>query len=395
MSYRLLKQILLTFILISFCKSEAWVDFLKLEVESLSRQYPLNGFGYIVSLSSRPLLSNENFRISELDSKLNDYVFNEELKNKIRLMLMSDLSTFKGFTFIYMQNLNSIYEIAGVIRKINDRLDIVYVETITSGDLIQKYDAVPVQVCQSFLFWELFCFTYDKYIPRPYTLEEIDIISYTLRSNSYEQLKYYLDTNYQSVINGGRTVTDTLQSYLDITETSVKNQIEKDVIKEYLDAYSEDYYVKQLQSDSNLLRAIQEDKFHSIHPNFLDQFLSTFINNISNDIYEGYSIFLKMTLKAMESKMISNISSFKFFVTNNNSKLDLYEVYLSYNDIDNYYNIRIRSLKTEIKIESSFLVSKMNDENMSSLVHGNQNEKDITIHLIPLMRLFELLNQLR
>ena len=391
LSKTLIQLALISLISISVCKDITWLDLAKKEVERLAMPYPRFADQLIISINTSGGFGVQYFQIEELDEQITNNDFPEELRNKIRSIVWTDSVEYQGFTFTQFDGMSILDESAGVIKKVNGRVDIFYFNSQTVASLRTPMNTIVYQDCVKFIVWDVYC--EDRYIqvPRAFMISEISVINDALRSHAYEGLSAELNKQESLMYLGEIDVSELVNNEI-INKQKQQNQ---EQINTVLEIYKHDKYFKQMPLNAkDLIKEIEENEFPSISPTHLEQFFDNFINNISHKILDDHSKILNIILKSLDSHEVSKIAFFKFFVTNNQSKLDLYYIFMNYNQIDENYSIIIKFMKTEIKINSSLLIIKINNDEMINYSTVQRDESKESIKdLTPLMNLFEIVCQ--
>lgn len=167
---------------------------LKLEEEfnKLSISFPSNWQNYISEIKSFRILKFDKFEVNELDYKLQtSHQLNPTAIDNFRSIIYTDSEYFNTFNFS-INNLNGGYtEFIGAARKVQNIVEIAYIELITSAKLLPRYENVTKTNCWRFLFLFKKCENSQEIISKGFTMEEIILISEALKAHAY---KYLIDT---------------------------------------------------------------------------------------------------------------------------------------------------------------------------------------------------------
>lgn len=336
-----------------------------------------------------------SFELEDLEEIFSEEEFPEELKNKVRGLMWSDSVIFQGFHFSKLIGVASLYEIAGVARKIGSRGDLFFFSSTSVAKLKPQYSRVTVEECVNVLgLFKMNCGYVYKYNLREFTLEEIKIISDALRSKAYFSI---YDT-----INSRKDLT-----FLDETSGVSSNKIlainnfidevnrMRDMtINEVIQNFKDDKFIKTLPNKAkDIISSVQTDHFFMIHGKDLETFFKTFINNIKLGAPIEYLIQLENSLNSLKSSQISEMSSLNFFLTNKEKKLDLYNIFLTQDKEDLTYSITVKKMKSNISIKSEILISKLNDSDIDILENLGPKNKYSENQFTPLMTLFRIVCQ--
>jgi hypothetical protein len=79
---KFLRATFILLILVASCKAEQWLDVIKRELDHLRKPLPQAASYYITKFDSHGFYYSLNFHMQELDKKLDENKFVEELKNK-------------------------------------------------------------------------------------------------------------------------------------------------------------------------------------------------------------------------------------------------------------------------------------------------------------------------
>jgi hypothetical protein len=392
--YNLLRATFILLILVASCKADEWLDIVKREIDHLRKPYPDTAKKFVTNIQSLAMYSSHNFQMHELDNKLQEINFSEQLKNKIRSIVWSDSITFQGFTFSQAYGISHLNEMAGVVRKVKEQVDLFYFGSETNGDVLYQLDTVANRKCTTFFDIEIDCWNEYVSVFRALYMEEINIVADALRSRAYDAIYEAVTQtenskfHYVEPILVPNTFLSTISPYDKVFE-----QVEK-YINELLETFKQDEFIMQLPKNaSEFIKAIQQDYFYSILGKDLDKFFETFVNNLKKEIPENHAIYLESELKAMDDNKYVDISSLIFFITNSEGNLDLFNVVLILDKVENSYRIKVRKMKTNILIKDKLLVSKFNDGKINSLVHLPKDNRDYGDHLKSLVSLFQFVCQ--
>jgi len=401
--YLLVKTIFILLSLVTFHDAKDWIDIIKDELDLLRTREPYETKWLVERIDTKGDYDMDSFDLSEIEEVLSENEFSEELKNKVRGLIWADSVTFQGFHFSLMTGIANLYEMAGVARKVRNQVDLFYFASFSKALLRPQMEKVSVKDCVNFLGVDIYCYKVDRYIPRAYTIQEINIISDALRSKAYDTIYDTINDNF------GDTIGDTLYSNSNLlflsNEISVparkklqkKNLLDDlnherdETINPIIYAFKDDDFIKQLPKNANdFIKAIQVEHFFSIHEKDLDRFFEAFIFNIKFGIPDNYVTQLDNYLKSMNSSKISDISSLIFILTNKDKKLDMYNVFLTYEKYENRFCITVKKMKTKITLEAQVLISKLNDGEMNSLIQLGFGKKYEADQFTPVMTLFNV-----
>jgi len=389
------RTIFLLLSLATFCVAKDWIDIIKYELEILRTTEPYETGRLVEGIKTDGYYNMDSFDLSELEEVLSENEFPEELKNKIRGLIWADSVTFQGFHFSLMTGIANLYEMAGVARKGRNQVDLFYFASTSIATLRQQMEKISVKVCSSFFgLFDIYCSWEDKYIPRPYTIQEISIISDALRSKAYDSIYDTINSRMNLLFISNEV---SVRSRKKLPKKSLLDDINHkrdETINPVIYAFKDDEFIKQLPKNANdFIKAIQVEHFFSIHEKNLDRFFETFVLNIKPGIPEDHVIELDNYLKSLNSSKISDISSLIFILTNKDKTLDMYNVFLNYEKQENRFRITVKKMKTKITLEANVLISKLNDGEINSLIHQGTENKYEGNQFTPLLTLFNVVCQ--
>ena len=239
--------------------------------------------------------------------------------------------------------------------------------------------------------WDFYCWDVQRVVPRAFTMSEINLINDALRSWTYQVLYDSIAKEEDQTYLGEELSNKS--SNVDIFEKNRKQNDE--LINKVLDIHKNDKFIMQLPSNvHDLNKSIKTNEFPSISPLHLEQFFNNFFNNISKKSFDNQSNIVNLIVKSLGSHEEFKIDSVRLFITNNKSKLDLYYLFLNYNEKDELYTVSVKMIKTDIELRSSLLIVKINDhETINFSSDGGFDIDNTTNDLMPLMNLFEIVCQ--
>jgi hypothetical protein len=387
----IIQAFLILFILVSYSEENQWLDIVKKEIEHLRIPYPQGTEYLIADIKSGANYISQNFPLKELENKMTENNFSDELKNKLRSIIWTETITFQGFTYSQMLFFGLMVEVAGVVRKLKNDVDLFYYVTQTISFTKPQKTTIKSKKCITIFGWqELYCWPEYKEVPRGLYINEINMISDAMKSKSYDAILELLNSQTNLLFLNNEN-NDSVLGYLSENYLLEKIKQEKDdVINTILETFKEDDIIKQVpQNASDFKNKIQKNHFYSIHRKDLEMFFETFVKNL-NGIPENHTIFLEYLLKSLDESKISNISSLTFFITNDKKQLDLYNVFLDFDQDENRYCITVRNMMTNISIDTNILVFKLNDDNLKTLLHDTKRNGDYGEQFVALINLFEV-----
>jgi len=393
-SFIIPKLIFILWNFVEFGKGEEWIEVIKKELDLLRTPLPSGLEKLIVRIDTDSYYDLSAFQISELDDILVENDFPDELKNKIRALLWADTITFQGFHFTKMTGTASLFEIAGVARKIQNQVDLFYFASTSIAILKPQMEIVKVKKCENFLkFFEINCEWVNQNNPRPLTIHEINIIADTLKSRAYNGI--YVAFNTQSSLSYGsndESVTVS-KSFSKNNYFYQVNQIRNKEIDKILIAYKTDEFVKKALSlnPADFIKAIQVDNFYSLVEKDIEKFFENFVNNIN--LCDHQIVYIHTLLKSLINSTIQDKSTLVFSFTNKDKILDLFYIFLSYEKHDNRYSITLKKRKTNVLMDADILLYKLNGGKLNFLIDNSSDQKDFQDNYIPLMNIFELICQ--
>jgi hypothetical protein len=389
------KTIFILLSVVTFCMAKDWLDIIKYELEKMKTTEPSETGRLVEGIQTDGYYDLDSFKLSELEEVLTEKEFTEELKNKIRGLIWANSVTFQGFHFSLMTGIANLYEMAGVARKIRNKVDLFYFASTSYANLRPQMEKVSVKICSSFLgLFDFNCSWVDKYIPRPFTIQEINSISDALRSNAYYSIYDTINSRTNLLFISDEVSVSARKK---IPKKSFLDNISHkrdEAINQIIYTYKDDEFIRQLPLNANdFIKAIQVEHFYSIHEKNLDRFFETFVNNIKLGIPEDHVTELGNYLKSLDSSKISEISSLFFFLTNKDKTLDLYNVFLTYEKDENRFCITVKKIQTKISIDANILISKLNDGEMNALINQGKEKKYVGNQFTPMMTLFNVVCQ--
>jgi len=387
----LLRAFLILIILVSYSRENQLLDIVKKEIEHMRIPYP-QGTEYLISdIKSGANYYSQNFPLKELENIMTENNFTDELKNKLRSIIWTDTITFQGFSYSQMLFFGLMVEVAGVVRKLKNDVDLFYYITQTISFTKPQKTTIKSKKCITIFGWqELYCWPEYKEVPRGLYINEINMISDAMKSKSYDAILSLLNSQ-TNLLFLNKENNDYTLSYMSDNNLLEKIKQEKDdVINTILQTFKEDYLIKQVpQNASDFKNKIEKNHFYSIHKKDIDMFFQTFVNNLKG-VPKNHTIFIKYLLKTMDESKISNISFLTFFITNYQKQLDLYNVFLDFDKDDNRYCITVKTMMTNISIDPNILVFKLNDDDIKILLNNTKSYSEDGEKYAALMNLFEV-----
>ena len=374
------------------CHDKEWLEVAKKEVKRLMNPYPEEADKLLYYIKTSFEFTTDMLPSDVLIDESTKLEYPEEVLNKILAILFTDSIEYQAFTFNKVDDVGKLNESLGIVRKLNGWVSIFYLEAEAFASLRTQNDTTLIKECITFIDWE-HCEFFEHYVPRPFTLAEISLINDALRSKVYEGLFMEIEKQENLMFLSEKDNSET--SYFDMFNEEEKHNTEK--IDTVLQIYKNDKYIRQLPSNAaDINKFMSRNEFPSIAPIYLEQYFKNLFNNISGKILDDNYTILYLILNSLESHNENNISSVKLFVTNNQSKLIMYYLILQYDATDKKYSIRVKSMETDIKLETSLLFIKINDYDLLNISKREGFEADnLTNELKPLMNLFELVCQLK
>ena len=185
--------ILITFLSINTSTSTNELAFkLEAEFNKLSVIFPPNWQNYILEIKSFRILKFDKFKVEELDFKLQtSHNFQPTVIDNFRSIIYTDSEYFETFNFS-INNLNGGYsEFIGAARKVENIVEIAYIELETTALLLPRYETITKTNCWKFLFLFKKCEDTQEIISKGFTMNEITVISEAIKAYGY---KYLIDT---------------------------------------------------------------------------------------------------------------------------------------------------------------------------------------------------------
>lgn len=170
--------------------SQQAVDAFKKVLAPVNRNLPTQISSYVRNFKTDIDFSAETFAISELNRYLNDKkseLKEEEIKKFQRLSYINSIE-FESFSFNANYENGIMNEFIGLGRKIDNKIQIAYVNLYITGELIQPTQTIITEKCRKIFFFFTKCYKIQNQVLRGYDSGEMMIIQDGLRAFGYQEL---------------------------------------------------------------------------------------------------------------------------------------------------------------------------------------------------------------
>jgi len=163
---------------------------LQIEFSKISKNFPDGWNLYFQNIVSMGQIKLDEFDVNETEYRLRKiHRFNEDVISNFQTIIYEEYTIYKTFSFSISTYFSEYREFIGAARITNNnRVQFGYIEINTFSELILLYKLIPTKKCETFLFLFQKCHYYDNYIPRGYRMDELELISQTLKAHSYKHL---------------------------------------------------------------------------------------------------------------------------------------------------------------------------------------------------------------
>jgi hypothetical protein len=341
---------------------------IKAEVQSLAASRPGNFGEFIQSTNSVGDFKFDNFHINELDNKINSYALDQTAKEKFRAIIFAASVTFQSFNVHVYAPYASFSEIIGAARNVNDQIELVFLNSVTTANLIPKYNTVTEKKCHRVALIAKKCHTTSRLVLRGYIAAEIDVIANCLRAVSYEHLNQKLS----------QLPATTLLTFLEENVSSSTSNKTLSV-SQVQDTLSNDYQIDRMVSDfsdddivnqvNNQILKIKRSKivrdFHDIQQIELTSFMHRIINVELQINDRGILDLINNKFNTMIEEYLRNedeIAVTRIGVQVTNDTFNYYEIILSNDRRSKSYDAFLKSIKVNITLNPKIIFYKdMND----------------------------------
>lgn len=186
-----LLTILLTLLTIStpaLCKNELALN-LEREFNRIATSFPENWEKYFSRLDSIGQIKVDKFHVNDTEHRLKKvHRFIDEIVTKFLSIVYADYVVFKTFSFSVSSYYSEYQEFVGAARIINNWVEVAYMQISTKTQLIPQFDYYNGRSCRKVFFLFEKCENYTERIPRGYTMNELQLLLYTMKAHSYMHL---------------------------------------------------------------------------------------------------------------------------------------------------------------------------------------------------------------
>ena len=162
---------------------------LEMEFNRIATSFPKNWEKYFYQITSSGQIKVDKFHAKDIEHRLKHvHRFIENITNNFLSIIYADYVVFKTFSFNVSSHYSGYREFVGAARVINDWVEIAYIEINTFAFQVQQYDSVHARRCKTILFFFKECEDYINQIPKGYTMDELELLLYTMKAHSYKHL---------------------------------------------------------------------------------------------------------------------------------------------------------------------------------------------------------------
>lgn len=189
------KKILITlvFILITLSKpvisQSELANNLEKEFNRIATSFPSEWERYFNLINSTGQIKIDKFHVDKMEHRLRKvHRFIDEIVLNFLMIIQADYAIFKTFSFSVNTFYSGYQEFIGAARVNNDWVELAYIQISSSAILIPQFNVYDRERCKKILFLFKKCENYKQYIPRGYTVLELELLLQTMKAHSYTHL---------------------------------------------------------------------------------------------------------------------------------------------------------------------------------------------------------------
>jgi hypothetical protein len=354
---------------------------IKAQVDILSISKPWDSDNYIRFVSSWGEITRADFAISQIEAKMNELNIYDHNREKLKGIIFSATMIFQSFVLEINGSLGQLHNLVGLAKKQGDQISLIFMTSHSVGQTIQQFNRYTETSCRKvFLFFKK-CNTYTRTVPRGFYPYEFSVIENTLRYYSFETFK-------------SLSLNSVYLQLLDKAETSNSKNFEK--TNDYSAGIDYIFDMNPEQPLISLIKTNIEQIENTIDITVLEEIPNGFVTStlkglqlIPNDKFEMILDILKFNSEHIKDEYRHNI--YRVITSTNEEKILCFiEAFVHYSEVFNHYELEVRKLSTDIKLDEEIFLFKNNfQEKYSHLLSGKEADFDWN----QLGGLFELLTQ--
>jgi hypothetical protein len=354
---------------------------IKQEVEVLSTSKPSDSDNYIRYVSSWGEITRSDFSLSEMEEELDFLNIYDNSRDKLKGIIFSATMIFQSFTIEITGFLGQLRNLVGLAKKQGDDISLIFMTSHTVGKPIQQYNSFTEKTCENvYLFFEK-CYTNTRNVPRGFNPYELSVIENTLRYHSYETFKSLsLNSVYLQLLEKAETTN--LNNINDFNDYSAG-------IDYLFETNSDQPFMTQIKSKIEQIENGIEIKILEEIPNGYVTTTLKSLKIVPDEQYDMIIDILQFNAEHIKDEYRHNI--YRVISSMNEEKnLTFIEVLVHYSEVFNHYEVEVRKLNTDIKLDQEIFLFKYNfQEKYSHLISREEADNDC----LELGALFELLTQ--